>query len=217
MKTLSSLLLVIALASQSSAGLRLAIDPAIDTDAAAPGNNLAAGTTAATLSLQFFNTTGSVANIEAYQTLTYALSTSFFGGSGTAAPTLVSPAVTLTDPGFAVLSPGNFFAAPIGSSVSVPAGGARTIGTLDVVIPSDFLGEFVLISTAGNQFAVTGDDPNNPDDSINFGTTVETLTTVGTGTVVPEPSSFLFLGLVGTGMIGFRRMRRREEELVEAE
>ena len=215
MKTLSSLLLVIALASQSSAGLRLAIDPAIDTDAAAPGNNLAAGTTAATLSLQFFNTTGSVANIEAYQTLTYALSTSFFGGSGTAAPTLVSPAVTLTDPGFAVLSPGNFFAAPIGSSVSVPAGGARTIGTLDVVIPSDFLGEFVLISTAGNQFAVTG--PNQPADSIDFGTTIETLTTVGTGTVVPEPSSFLFLGLVGTGMIGFRRMRRREEELVDAE
>ena len=36
--------------------------------------------------------------------------------------------------------------------------------------------------------------------------------TVGTGTVVPEPSSFLFLGLVGTGALGLRRYTRREEE-----
>ena len=105
---------------------------------------------------------------------------------------------------------------PIGNSVSVGVGGAATIGTLDIAIPSDFLGEFVLISTSGNQIAVTG--PNESTDFVDLGTVFDdTITTVGTGTVVPEPSSFLFLGLVGTGMIGFRRMRRREEELVEAE
>ena len=59
----------------------------------------------------------------------------------------------------------------------------------------------------------------NPDEGADTlqATAVDGTVTVGTGTVVPEPSSFLFLGLVGTGMIGFRRMRRREEELVDAE
>ena len=152
--------------------------------------------------------------------LSYTLSSSFFGGSGSAAPTLTNPIPT---PSSAFVDLGTTSAsAPLGTfgannfvGFSVPVGNAITLGSVEVNIPADFLGEFILTSTSGEQFAsiISNSSPTGGFDSL--GTAVAGTNTVGTGTVVPEPSSFLFLGLVGTAALGMRRYRRQEEELEE--
>jgi len=214
---LSSIILAIALVSTANAGLRLAGAPIA----------LPAGTTGVqTLTLQYTNDTGVSQTLFGFELLDYTLSTTHYVGSDlNANPTLINNIVDVSSTSWTEFGGG---AAPLGSigwaspfGLTIAAGGATTIGTFDVNIPADFLGEFVLASADPSGVTVTSATGQEPGVQLD---PVDDLVTVGTGTAVPEPSSFLFLGLVGTGMIGFRRMRRQQqqqqqqqEELVEVE
>ena len=205
-KQICTVLLTVALASSAHAGLRLAGAPI----------QVPAGTASTTVSLEFVNDTGNTVTLLGGQVFDFSLSVTPYAGSGASFPTLTSSTPDVSTTSFidvGVTSP----SAPEGTlfannfvGFSVLNGEARALGTFTVDIPTDFIGEFILASTTGDVFASFG--PNG--DLRNQGDSVSTVIQVGE-VAVPEPSSFLFLGLVGTGVLGMRRFRRREEELDE--
>ena len=148
-KKLLPILVAIALTSYANAGLRIGGGPVA----------LPAGTTGPiSLDIQFVNDSSEPVTLIGASVLSYTLSSSFFGGSGSAAPTLTNPIPT---PSSAFVDLGTTSAsAPLGTfgannfvGFSVPVGNAITLGSVEVNIPADFLGEFILTSTSGEQFA----------------------------------------------------------------
>lgn len=208
-KTLPFLVLM-ALSGYAAAGLQVS-------NAGGGSIALPAGTETVTLNVDYVNNTGSTVTLLGAEVLNFALSSNHYVGSGTNLPSLVNATPDVTTTPFVDLGVTSV-SAPLGTlaannfvGFSVLNGESITMGTLDVVIPSDFLGEFILTSTSGDLLVSVIENAN----PINEGLSLDGTVTVGTGTVVPEPSSFLFLGLVGTGALGVRFFRRRE--LVEEE
>lgn len=204
-KQVCTVLITVALASSAHAGIQFS-DQA-----------LAAGTTSSMVTVEYVNDTGGTITLLGAQVLNFTLDVTPYVGSGGTNPTLVSatPDVTGTSfVDFGATSP----MAPLGTLVannfvgfSIIDEGTIALGKLMIDIPSDFIGEFILKSTTGDLAASFG-PLGDLDDQ---GDTVSGTIQVGEGVAVPEPSSFLFLGLVGTGVLGMRRFRRREEEVTE--
>lgn len=208
---ISSIILAIALVSTANAGLRVT--------QADGTTGFAAGTSGTQeLRLLYVNDTGASQTVFGFDLLNLTLSSNPFGEStATTSPTLANSIVDVTSTPWEEFGGNN--GSPLGAiGFSSPFGltlddlEESLIGTFEVDIPAGFLGELILSST--DPLGITATTTPGTDGPLGPGLNA---VGVGEGTVVPEPSSFLFLGLVGTGMIGFRRMRRSQEELVEAE
>lgn len=208
-KTLPVLLLA-AMTSYAAAGLGVS---------EAGGGSLAldAGTASVKLNVDYVNNTGGTVTFLGAEVLQFALSSNRYVGSGVDLPSLDNAIPNIGTNPFVDLgvtsafSPEGTFAANNFVGFNLANGESITLGELDVTIPADFLGEFIVESTAGDLAVSVIQLP----DPINEGSALDGLVTVGTGTIVPEPSSFLFLGLVGTGALGVRFFRR--DEVVEDE
>lgn len=100
----------------------------------------------------------------------------------------------------------------VGSGVSIPAGGSATFGTANLFIPADFLGTIAFNAGDASVFDFTFTNNSDPSGVVaalshtgGVGANGGILLTVS---AVPEPSSFMLLGLVGVGLVSANRFRK---------
>ena len=102
-------------------------------------------------------------------------------------------------------SPGSGFptaTVTINNSGGLDTAGPGTVGTIIFDATSAQVGEVFLVNL--NELGLTKAFLDGGDGPI-------VQTTNGSITMVPEPSSFIYLGLVGLGYFGFRRLRNRKK------